>query len=52
MLALLSAWAALAGPPEPGLAVQWEAPAGCPDGAAVRGRVAKGWAGPEISRAA
>ena len=41
MLALLSAWAVLAGPPEPGLSVQWDAPAGCPDGAAVRARVVR-----------
>lgn len=41
MLALVSAWAVLAGPPEPGLSVQWDAPAGCPDGAAVRARVVR-----------
>lgn len=41
MLALLSAWAVLAGPPEPGLSVQWDAPAGCPDGAVVRARVVR-----------
>lgn len=41
MLGAVSVWAALVGPPEPGLVVQWEAPAGCPDAAAVRARVVR-----------